>query len=69
MPAKIEIDPELLARAMKDAGLSSERKAIEEGLRVLIRRHRQRTALANLGGLGWEGDLDEMRRGRPLEHW
>jgi hypothetical protein len=26
---------------------------------------KQAKALAELKGLGWEGDLDEMRQGRP----
>jgi hypothetical protein len=29
-----------------------------------VRGYRQREALANLAGLGWEGDPDAMREGR-----
>ena len=36
---------------------------IEEALREIVRLNRQRQALKDLEGLGWEGDLDEMRRG------
>jgi Arc/MetJ family transcription regulator len=67
MRTKIEIDDELLAQAMKATGLSTERATIEEGLRLLLRLHSQTTALANLEGLGWEGDLHEMRGGHPSE--
>jgi Arc/MetJ family transcription regulator len=64
MRTNIEIDDELLAQAMKATGLSTERATIEEGLRLLLRLHSQTTALASLEGLGWEGDLDDMRGGR-----
>jgi len=37
---------------------------VEEGLRLLVRVRKQAEALVELKGLGWEGDLDEMRQGR-----
>lgn len=64
MRTNIEIDDELLARAMAATGLSTKRATVEEGLRLLVRVRKQAKALAELKGLGWEGDLDEMRRGR-----
>lgn len=64
MRTNIEIDDELLARAMKAAGLRTKRATVEEGLRLLVRMRKQIEAMAELKGLGWEGDLDEMRRGR-----
>jgi Arc/MetJ family transcription regulator len=67
MRTSIEIDEVLLAQAMKATGLSSGRATIEAGLRMLLRIRKQTAALANLEGLGWEGDLDDMRRGR--EPW
>ena len=65
MRTNIEIDDELLSQAMKATGLSTKRATVEEGLRLLVRVRGQTRALADLRGLGWEGDLDEMRRGRP----
>ena len=65
MRTNIEIDDELLSQAMKAAGLSTKRATVEEGLRLLVRVREQAKALAELKGLGWEGDLDEMRQGRP----
>lgn len=66
MRIKVEIDDQLLIRAMAVAGLSSECATIEEGLRRLVRACEQSEALTDLAGLGWEGDLDEMRQGhRP----
>ena len=65
MRTNIEIDDELLSQAMRAAGLSTKRATVEEGLRLLVRVRKQAKALAELKGLGWEGDLDEMRQGRP----
>lgn len=64
MRTNIEIDDELLAQAMTASGLSTKRATVEEGLRLLVRVRKQAKALAELKGLGWEGDLDEMRQGR-----
>jgi len=66
MRTNIEIDDELLSRAMAAAGLSTKRATVEEGLRMLVRVRGQVQALAELKGLGWEGDLDEMREDRSL---
>lgn len=64
MRTNIEIDDDLLSQAMAASGLSTKRAAVEEGLRLLLRVRRQAKALRELEGLGWEGDLDEMRRDR-----
>jgi Arc/MetJ family transcription regulator len=64
MRTNIEIDDALLSEAMRVAGLPTKRATVEEGLRLLVRVGEQARALAELNGLGWHGDLDEMRRGR-----
>jgi Arc/MetJ family transcription regulator len=64
MRTNIEIDDILLSHAMAASGLSTKRATVEEGLRLLVRIRRQAKALADLKGLGWEGDLGEMRRAR-----
>jgi Arc/MetJ family transcription regulator len=64
MRTNIEIDDELMARAMRLTGLPTKRAAVEEGLRLLVRVREQAKALEALKGLGWEGDLDELRQGR-----
>jgi Arc/MetJ family transcription regulator len=65
MRTNIEIDDALLSQAMAAAGLTTKRATVEEGLRLLVRIHEQAEALADLRGLGWEGDLDEMREDGP----
>lgn len=64
MRTNIDIDDALLAQAMAASGLSTKRATVEEGLRLLVRLHTQAMALADIGGLGWEGDLEAMRQGR-----
>jgi len=68
MRTNIDIDDELLTEAMKAAGTATKKATVEEALRQLVDNHRGRQAIANLRGLGWEGDLDEMRQGRNFDH-
>jgi Arc/MetJ family transcription regulator len=60
MRTNIEIDDELLSQAMMATGFATKRATVEEGLRLLVRLRKQTKALAELKGLGWEGDLQEM---------
>ncbi len=64
MRTNIEIDDELLSQAMAASGLTTKQATVEEGLRLLVRVREQAEAAAALKGLGWVGDLDEMREGR-----
>jgi Arc/MetJ family transcription regulator len=54
-----------MALAVRLTGLPTKRAVVEEGLRLLVRVRKQALALRALKGLGWEGDLDEMRQDRP----
>ena len=64
MRTNIEND-RLMAQAMRATGLPTKRAVVEEGLRLVVRIRKQARALKALKGLGWEGDLDAMRRDRP----
>jgi Arc/MetJ family transcription regulator len=64
MRTNIEIDNKLMAQAMRLTRLPTKRAVVEEGLRLIVRLGKQAQALKGLRGLGWEGDLDEMRRDR-----
>jgi Arc/MetJ family transcription regulator len=66
MRTNIDLDEGLVKEAMMLTGLLTKKAAVEEALRRLVRYHRQKRALSDLAGLGWEGDLDEMRQGRPF---
>ena len=61
MRTNIEIDDSLMAEAMKASGAKTKREVVDEALRALVRRKAQLRIL-ELRGIGWEGDLDAMRR-------
>ena len=63
MRTNIEIDDQLMARAMELSGVTTKRAAVEEALRLFVRIREQAEAAQALRGLGWEGDLDEIRSG------
>jgi Arc/MetJ family transcription regulator len=62
----IDIDDDLLTEAMAASGLSTKKATVEEALRRLVQRYRRRAALADMTGLGWDGDLVAMREGREI---
>jgi Arc/MetJ family transcription regulator len=68
MRTNIEIDDDLLAEAMAVSGLATKKATVEEALRILVRRYRRRAAIADMAGLGWEGDLDASRECRSNQH-
>ena len=68
MRTNIDIDDELLAKAMEATGASTKKATVEEALRRLVQSHERRKAIAELRGIGWEGNLDEMREGRNFDH-
>ena len=67
MRTNIELDDDLIAAAMAATGLSTKKATVEEALRRLVRHYRQKQAIADMAGLGWEGDLDAMREGRDSD--
>ena len=70
MRTNIDIDEELLAKAMRSLGTTTKKATVEKALRTIVENDRGRQAIANLRGLGWDGDLGEMRQGRffdPIE--
>jgi len=68
MRTNIDIDDELLTKAMEATGASTKKATVEEALRRLVQSHERRNAIAELRGIGWEGNLDEMREGRNFDH-
>lgn len=51
---------------MKATGPPTKRATVEEGLRLVVQLRGQIAALDDLFGLGWDGNLEEMRQGRHL---
>lgn len=61
MRTNIEIDDELMAAALAASGARTKKEVVELALRRLIDIEGQKGIL-KLEGIGWTGDLDEMRR-------
>ncbi|MBY3297219.1 type II toxin-antitoxin system VapB family antitoxin [Rhizobium laguerreae] len=64
MRTNIDIDDALLDAAMTAAELATKKATVEQALRTLVEKHRRKNAIADLAGIGWEGDLDEIRHDR-----
>ncbi len=64
MRTNIEIDDALMTKALELSGLPSKKAVVEDALKRLVESHKQRQAIKNMRGLGWEGDLDEIRSNR-----
>ena len=64
MRTNIDIDDALIAEAMKAMGLTTKKATVEEALRRVVRRRQRLDALADMAGLGWDGDLAAMREAR-----
>jgi len=63
MRTNIDIDEKLLKKVSKVFGTETKKATVEEALRRALKNYEARKALEELRGIGWEGDLDEMRRG------
>ena len=62
MPAKIDIDENLIAEAMRLSGAKTMRQVVEESLRLMVRLKRQEQIRPKRRRLPWTGDLEAMRR-------
>jgi Arc/MetJ family transcription regulator len=62
MKTNVVLDDKLMKSALRASGLKTRKRAIEEGLKLLIDVHCQKKIRAFRGKLKWSGDLDKMRR-------
>lgn len=60
----IDIDDDLVEAAMRKYGLKTKKDAVDLGLRRLVGTPVTKEFLLSLRGMGWEGDLDQMRDDR-----
>jgi len=67
MRTNIDIDDELMAEAMEATGQKTKKGAVEMALREIVAEQRARKALKNLEGIGWDGDLEELKKGWEFE--
>lgn len=62
MRTNIDLDDALIAEAMEITGLSTKKATVEKALRDLVENLGRRKALEELRGIGWSGNLDDVRR-------
>jgi len=62
----IEIDDDLIERAMRRFRLRSKREAVDLALRRLVGEPMSREEMLAAEGRGWGGDLDEIRSQREI---
>jgi Arc/MetJ family transcription regulator len=64
MRTNIVIDDQLMAEAMRVSGCKTKKEAVEQALKLLVRRSEQQEIRNLRGRVRWEGDLEEMRGGQ-----
>jgi Arc/MetJ family transcription regulator len=64
MRTNIVIDDKLMRDTLRATGLKTKREVVEEGLRALLRLHKQAEIRKLFGKVEWQGDLDAMRTDR-----
>jgi Arc/MetJ family transcription regulator len=61
MRTNIDIDEATMGELLKRTGLKTKREVVDRALKKLLQLEKQKDIL-QLRGIGWEGDLDKMRR-------
>ena len=67
MRTNIVIDDSLMKEAMSATGLETKRAVVEEGLKTLVRLHRQARIRELRGKVDWQGELAASREGRFVD--
>jgi Arc/MetJ family transcription regulator len=60
MRTNIDIEDDLMAKAMIATGKHTKRETVEAALKIAVRLKDQE-GLRTLWGIGWDGDLEAMR--------
>ena len=69
MRTNIEIDDELIAKAMAALGVKTKKEAVDLALRSALQKAAYNDLLAMRGQIEWEGDLEYMRLDKPDSPW
>lgn len=64
----LDIDDELVERAMRRYDLRTKREAVNFALRQLVGDPMALDEALAMEGSGWEGSLEEIRRSGTIEH-
>ncbi len=67
MRTNIEIDEELVTAVMRRYDLRTKKEAVDLALRKTVGGPLTREFLDEVHGMGWDGDLAEMRNEPPVE--
>jgi Arc/MetJ family transcription regulator len=67
MRTNIDLDDELLSKAMRSSGLRTKRAVVQAALQLYVDIQAQSGIRKLRGKVVWEGDLSESRRGRHAE--
>lgn len=60
----IVIDEKLMESCLRATGIKTRRALVDYALRELLRREKQAKIMELKGNVTWEGNLDELRKGR-----
>lgn len=63
----IDVNDELVGEVMRRYGLRTKREAVDLALRRLVGPPITRELLESIHGIGWEGDLEELRSSKVTE--
>lgn len=70
MRTNIDIDDELMEKAMKAGGVKTKKAVVDEALRLFVRLKAQAGIRELFGTVQWEGDLQQTRQNRlPDDAW
>ena len=67
MRTNIELDDQLVERAMRSSGARTKRAVVEVALRLLVKTHEQSAIRRLRGKVEWVGNLNESRLDRIRE--
>lgn len=67
MRTNIEVDDALIKEAQELSGLKTKRAVVDAALRMFVRVQHQKDILKLPKSVRWEGNLDEMRKGRTFD--
>ena len=65
----IDLPDDLVEQAMRMYHLTTKREAIALALRRLVGEPMTRDEMLALEGIGWDGDLEEIRTEAPVQEW
>jgi Arc/MetJ family transcription regulator len=63
----IDLDDELISEVVRRFGVSTKKEAVDLALRRLVGVPLTSEFLLGLEGVGWDGDLESLRREKPDE--